>query len=254
MLDTRKTLLSAMIVIASGASLNAMAHTGIQLGVTASATTGSTSTTYNNIVIGHGCEDEKGKKRPVIAQSIVFPTVNPDIFEGSSTEASNLTISDIFSSGQANVGIQLIQSKDVFDKLAEKYDSNGNVIGFINTKGNLDVNLHGLVPFRTGAITFKSNTTGSAGGSCVSKVNIKVGIADICNMSFSRKDGPKVGDANLWIPRNTPKFSNSKLDGIGSPATLSISNPACTTNGFEVTISPSDEDIDANLPFKGWGK
>ena len=251
MLDTKKTLLSAMVLIAASASLEALAHTGIQLPVNASATTGSTSTTYNNIVIGHGCEDEKGKKRPVIAQSILFPTVNPDIFEGSTP--SELKISDIFNvESLANAGINLIQSKDVFDKQAEKL-SNNNVIGFVNTNGNLDVNLHGLVPFRTGAITFKSTTPGTT-GSCVSKVSIKVGIADICNMSFSKKDGPKPGDANLWIPKNTTKFSNSKLDGIGSPATLTITNPSCTTNGFEVTVSPSDEDIDENLPFKGWGK
>jgi len=139
--------------------------------------------------------------------------------------------------------------------------ANGNVIGFNGFKGELNTNLHGLIPFRTGAITFKTGATAS-NSQCIQKLVIKIGIADICKTTFP----PKEGTANLWIPNQTSKFS-TPLDGmcpevngvpacgtrLGSPATLTINNGACPT-GETVTVWPSDDDIDANLPMKGWGK
>ena len=60
----------ALVVVCAFAAQGAMAHTTLQ----AQATEATTS--YNNVVIGHGCT-VGGASVPVIAQSVVFPTVNP---------------------------------------------------------------------------------------------------------------------------------------------------------------------------------
>lgn len=238
---------------------NVFGHTSIQSTITASS--GKTSTSYNNIIIGHTCTDEKGKKFPLVAQSVVFPTVNPLILIDASTTASSLKITDLITSttGLANLP-QLIQSRDIFEKLSEKTDASGNVIGFNGYKGNLDSSLHGVVPFRFGSLTFNSNINGLS-GNCVKTLNIKVAIADICKLEFP-SGGPVEGkaQANLWIPNTTSKFANV-VDGTsataraGSPATLTIDNSSACSTGSTVYIWPSDEDIDANLIIpKVWGK
>lgn len=212
------------------------AHTVIQNQAT------EATTTYNNLVIGHGCTLADGSKIGVIAQSVVFPTVNPAVTFSSSNIPGNpvpFSITTI-----ANIP-QLIQNKDIFSKQAEKVDAKGNVIGFTGTEGLLEPTLHGLVPFRTAGISFALD-------SCATKLLIKVAIADICQ---------KNGAANLWIPSVTPKYADPKVDGIGAPATLTVNRdlsknplPASCGTGYEVTVTPSAEDIDANLAIAGYLK
>ena len=50
---------------------NAFAHTTVRSQATES------TTEDNALKIGHGCSTAAGDKRPVIAQSVVFPTVTP---------------------------------------------------------------------------------------------------------------------------------------------------------------------------------
>jgi hypothetical protein len=264
-LHVQKKLVICTLTAVCGFGSNAMAHTSIQSKVNDS------STTYNNIVIGHTCTTTAGKKIPVIAQSVVFPTVNPVLTTGSGAgTVSTLTVGDIITSAAALAGVpQLIQSTDIFARQSEKTDSSGNVIGFNGYKGSLASSLHGLVPFRTAGITFKSSANSNT-DSCVTKLTVKVAIADICDL---KTFPPKEGTANVWAPNLTDKFShaadgNVASDGtegerLGSPASLVINrdltaNPldsSCNGTGLEVTVWPSDEDIDANLSIpKVWGK
>lgn len=276
----KKITLCSLATVISGAAQFAYAHTVIQNSVT----TGST--TYNSIVIGHTCES-KGKKIPVVAQSVLFPTVSPIILKGDQVFDSTptLTLGDVFETpaviakdAQGTPGTpgykpavvakaavpldslanipQLIQNKDIFKFQREKTNATGNVIGFEGWGGKLDPTLHGLVPFRTSGLNFKTS-------SCAKKVYIKVAIADICKMSFP----PQEGTANLWMPNTTTKFPNV-VDGTsatafaGSPATLTVERPLSTNplpegcgSGDDVYIYPSNADIDANLPIKKrWGK
>lgn len=232
----QKCAVQGLIVLALGAVPQVLAHTTIQSQVPEG------TTTYNNIVIGHGCTLADGSKLPVIAQSVVFPTVNPVATFSTGKMAGS---ADVFAiTTFANIP-QLIQSKDIFSKQEEKVDASGRVIGFASSEGSLSPNLHGLVPFRTGGISFNA-------ASCIKKLLVKVAIADICQ---------KKGAANLWIPALTPKYTDPKVDGIGSPATL-IFNRDLTKNpflaasncgeGYEITLTPSAEDIDANLPLPGY--
>ena len=196
-------------------------------------------TTYNNIVIGHGCTAADGSKLPVIAQSVLFPTVRP-VYSVTGTMAGNPAVVSVNS--LANMA-QLIQSKDIFSRQKEKLNAAGQVIGFEGSEGTLDPTLHGLLPFRTAGITFLAD-------SCAVKLVVRVAIADIC-----QKNGAK----NLWIPALTAKYADPAVDGIGSPASLSFNRdlaknplPASCGAGYTFTVSPSAEDIDANLKLDGY--
>jgi hypothetical protein len=196
-------------------------------------------TTYNHIVIGHGCTAADGSKLPVIAQSVLFPTVRP-VYSVTGTMAGNPAVVSIGS--LANIA-QLIQSKDVFAKQKEKLNAGGQVIGFEGSEGALHPALHGLVPFRTAGITFPAD-------SCAVRLVVRVAIADIC-----QKNGAK----NLWIPALTAKYADPAVDGIGSPASLTFNRdlarnplPAACGAGYTFTVAPSAEDIDANLKLDGY--
>lgn len=235
-----KALIRCSVATATlGAGHGALAHTSIR----AQATEATTS--YNDIVIGHGCEEAK---LPVIAQSVVFPTLHPTLTISAGTFAGGRPIFQ----QTTFAGIpQLIQSKDIFTKQTQKTDAQGNVIGFTSTEGSLSytgdpaMDLLGHVPFRTGGVNFNA-------ASCAKKLVVEVAIADICE---------KNGAHNLWIPSVTPKFPDPTVDGIGEPATLVFNrdltkNPFLASSncgdGYEVTLSPSVEDIDTNLPIPGY--
>ena len=215
------------------ANLAAQAHTTIQN----QATEGQT--TYNNVVIGHGCTAADGSRLPVIAQSVLFPTVRP-VYAVTGTMAGNPAVVSVAS--LANIP-QLIQNRDVFSRQKEKLNAAGQVIGFEGSEGALDPTLHGLVPFRTAGITFPAD-------SCAVKLVVRVAIADIC-----QKNGAK----NLWIPALTAKYADPAVDGIGSPASLTFNrdlakNPlsAACGAGYTFTVTPSAEDVDANLKLDGY--
>lgn len=215
------------------AGLAAQAHTTIQN----QAAEGQT--TYNNVVIGHGCTAADGSKLPVIAQSVLFPTVRP-VYGVTGTMAGNPAVVSVAS--LANIP-QLIQNRDVFSRQKEKLNAAGQVIGFEGSEGALDPTLHGLVPFRTAGITFPAD-------SCAVKLVVRVAIADIC-----QKNGAK----NLWIPALTAKYADPAVDGIGSPASLTFNRdlaknplPAACGAGYTFTVTPSAEDVDANLKLDGY--
>ena len=215
------------------ASLGAQAHTTIQ------NPAAEGQTTYNNVVIGHGCSAPDGSKLPVIAQSVLFPTVRP-VYSATGAAAGNPSVVSVGS--LANIP-QLIQNKDIFSRQKEKLDAKGQVIGFESSEGSLDPALHGLVPFRTAGITFPAD-------SCAVKLVVRVAIADIC-----QKNGAK----NLWIPAVTAKYADPTVDGIGAPASLSFNRdlaknplPASCGAGYTFTVTPSAEDIDANLKLDGY--
>lgn len=222
------TLAIALLCVAQ-----AQAHTTIQN----QAAEGTT--TYNNLVIGHGCTLPGGTRLPVIAQSVVFPTVNPK-YTYTGTFSGNPAVVSITTF--ANVP-QLIQNRDIFSKQREKKNAAGNVIGFEGTEGSLDPDLHGLVPFRTAGVSFPAD-------SCATRLVVQVAVADICQ---------KFGAKNLWIPSVTAKYADPTVDGIGSPANLTF-NRDLTKNplrsscgaGYTLTVTPSAEDIDANLPLDGY--
>jgi len=248
----RKLALSSSLMIAGTATSVSFGHTSIE-----KERVYSTRINSNNVIIAHGCTDKTGNKIPVVAQSVLFPTLNPVLFRSTAPEnpATDLTLSDILRSGTlANIP-QLIQSKEIFKAQREKKDAAGNVIGFESFNGKLSPDFHGFVPFATYPVEFKPE-------SCALRLVVKIAVADICKMSFP----PRKGTANLWIPGVTNKFTEI-LDGTNTPklvgwtpsiifkrpATMPIDSGTCG-EGYDVLVFPSDEDVDANLPIKKrWG-
>lgn len=253
----KKLTACSLAAVLCGMGQEAFAHTTVK----DKATEGTSA--YNALQIGHGCTVETGKgekKLPVIAQSVVFPSVNPIVkrADGTPTTLAAEGISQALNFKGQPAGMvvgtsDLVQDDNIFKKQDEKYDSLGNLIGWYGAKGKLQTNLRGLVPFRFTPPVFAAN-------SCVKTLNVKIAIADICKLSFP----PREGTANLWIPNATTTFADGEIDGSsatplgGAPATLTINRKnaldASCGAGYDVTVWPSDEDVDANLPIKGWGK
>jgi hypothetical protein len=253
--------LCSLAVALCGAGQSALAHTSFK----DKAEEGKTA--YTAIQIGHTCETPKGKKIPVIAQSVVFPTVNPIVTRPDPSDPTktltDLQLSDVISDPLGLAGkASLFQDRSIFKRQDVTTDAAGNVIAFHGTHGNLQANLRGLVPLRFTAPTIVPT-------SCARSVLVKVAVADICKRDVFP---PKPGTANLWIPHATATFSDGTLDGSsssflgGSPASLTITRtsplPAdCPVDakdgkpGYDVTVWPSDEDVNAHLPIKGyWGR
>lgn len=203
---------------------------------------------FNKLTIEHGCENPTtGKSLPVIAQSVVFPTTNPVVTrsDGSASPGLNAEIKN--ANGLAGL-ITLVQDKSIFRQQREILDSNDNAIGFFGTRGSLHPDLMGLVPFHVVPVTFLST-------SCAKSMLVQVAVADICSRTFP----PKAGTANLWIPAATSKFNKSGIDGIGTPAVLTIKRnldtnplPAHCGDGYDVTLTPTEADVNEHLPIKGY--
>ena len=230
----------------------ALAHTEIPYQVTEG------NTADIAVAIGHACElTVSGKPNPVIAQSVVFPTLSPELSATDSQGnpvASPASIGEITQQVLGVTGLaHLIQSKDIFTVQNVKNDSLGNSIGFYGKTGSLAVNLEGRVPFAFTAPNFQPT-------SCAKKLNIEVAVADICVASKPYIQAPKV---NLWIPNNGSNYarlgSAAGVDGIGEPAVLQVNrdlvnNPldAACGDGIDVTVTPSALDLDTNLSIPGY--
>lgn len=201
----------------------------------------------NALRIGHGCSDESGKSFPVIGQSVVFPTDAPVLTPSEPNEAVS-DLSEVIEQGSIAGLAGLIQDRSIFDRQGEKTDTNGNVIGFVGTHGELSPELAGRVPFQFTPPNFVAE-------SCVTRLLIRIAIADIC-----KRKGLAPERVNLWIPDNGSQIATAAeangVEGIGAPATLVVnrnllSNPLperCGA-GFTLTVTPSAAQIDRDLPI-----
>ncbi len=205
------------------------------------------TTADNAVTIGHGCEDFG---IGVTAQSVVFPTVNPQVTASDGSAIADL--SQVIVQGSLAGLLSPIQSRDIFQAQQLKLDALGNKIGFSGTRGNLTVAWEGRVPFQFAPPKFVAT-------SCAARLLIQIAIADICIRGIGE------GIANLWIPDNGSHYAavansyGSDSDALGAPATLIINRnltsnplpPACGA-GMDVTVTPSPDDVDGNLPIPGY--
>lgn len=235
-----KHSVSAALLVASQGSF---AHTTTLLEMTEG------TAIDNAIAIGHGCE-LLGK--PVVAQSVVFPTLNPIITSSGATPITDLN--EVVEGGTLENIADLISSKDIFSLQGEKTNALTNTIGFYGKSGSLPTFALGRVPFQANAPKL---------GACVNKLTIEYAIADICDTT---KPTIKPAKVNLWIPANGSQFAikgaNNMVDGVGDPAVMLIkrdpANPVstdtqiCPDGAVDVTVTISPEDINANLPIPGW--
>ncbi len=235
---------AAQGAVAVAAGLLMAAHVEAHTTVKAQATEGVRDD--NALRIGHVCEGD----RPIVAQSVVFPTDAPEI----RTSDPNVVVSDLSEVLRTDslAGLaQSIQDRSIFALQTETVDANGNVVGFQARKGFLAANLLGRVPFQFSA-------PGILPSSCARRVLIQIAIADICSAQQPILDPHKV---SLWIPDNGSIFAiegaAGGVEGIGAPATLTVNRNLATNPlpsecgaGFDVTITPSAAQVDRDLPIR----
>jgi hypothetical protein len=224
-----------------------VAHTTIRSQATESVTED------NAIRIGHTCEALDGSHIPVIAQSVVFPSVTPEISTSDGSPVAGLAA--VIEQGTIAGLPRAIQDRSVFRSQQVKRDALANMIGFSGTNGAMGVDALGRVPFQFTAPKFVAT-------SCAKRLLVKVAVADVCLLGAGIADSVKTGKVNLWIPDNGSQYAvlgkAAGVDGIGSPATLTVNRnlttnpllPACGA-GIDVTVTPSAEDVTTNLPIPG---
>ncbi|WP_293007621.1 hypothetical protein [Nitrosomonas sp.] len=197
----------------------------------------------NHIVITHGCGES-----PVIGHSIVFPdgvdstiTVDGNPHNGSIDEF-------LLNWGGA---IQFIQDRSLFSEQDRKTDANGNTTGLWFGGGRT------LAPYAWGRIPFVSSAILFNDASCAKSVIINIAAADICRITGI--GNMNNGDAvNFWTPA-----VGSKYDGLPGghaydlPVTFTVNrnlktNPlleSCGGTSQQVTVSPSAEQVDRDMPI-----
>ena len=302
------------------ATQEASAHASILNTVNSGTAIGSTS--FSRIGVNHACNGTS-PVTPVVAQSAVIPTINPII--SSNDPVSSPAVAAVGTSGQPGFvaakaagsyytilpntaavsdylvttlagttpvttlanRFQLVQSKNVFTSSIEQRNSTGtDVIGWVSTKGSLQINEHGEVPFRFSNVFFKPD-------SCLRSVIVQLAVADICKTNSLPLDPTKlstVQGVNLWIDSTnggSTHFPASSIEaGAGTtnftinrdpvanpyPATCAaapvvtkvagtadaqqIATAGTPTAGstplFDVKIQPSAADLE-QLQFPGWG-
>jgi len=214
-------------------------------------------TTSHDLLIGQGCQTAtfspggSFKTNPVVAESVLFPTATSTGIR--SDNGQQIPLNEVISNEKGLAGsVALIQDQSIFRRHDLKLDDSGNTIGFQGIRGKLDTDLIGRVPFTFTAPSFVPS-------SCANRLLVKIAVADICKA----RGKPDLGTVNLWIPGTTARFPNSLLilgsDGSprsGLPATLVINRadpvqPSCGA-GYDVTLWPGDEQIDALLPIRGY--
>lgn len=205
---------------------------------------------FNTLAIEHGCTNPAtGKSIPVTAQSVVFPGANPIVTRSDGSTSPGLDREINGGNGLAGL-VSPVQDKSIFRKQREIRDGNENTIGFNATGGSLGIDLMGRVPFHVSSIRFQST-------SCAKSLILQIAVADICTRTFP----PKAGTANLWIPAATSKFNGVGVEGFGTPARLTVTRdldsnplPVHCGGGYDVTVTPTEADINQYLPIKGyWG-
>jgi len=201
----------------------------------------------NALRIGHGCEEGEVA---VIAQSVVFPTDAP-VLSSSDANPMPADLSEVIEQGGVEGLASLVQDRSIFLDQDVKRDANGNVIGFVGTRGFLTPGLRGRVPFEFSSPNFVAE-------SCAKTLIVQIAIADICSRRPPLLRAQKV---DLWIPDNGSQLAvegaAQGIDGIGAPANLvvnrnTLSNPlpeSCGA-GYTLTVTPSPAQVDRDLAIK----
>lgn len=254
--NTRKKLtLCSMAAVLCGAGQLANAHTGIK----DQATEGKTL--YTGFTIGHGCgSTDVPTQLPVIAQSAVFPNATDSVahqLNSDGTNGATIDLSTVISGaigGATGLSPKGVQDHNIFRKAAAIKDSAGSIRGLELTSGNLDTDFVGVVPFKVSGLTFVQT-------SCAKSLKVRIAIANWCEKTNDTNDDRRV---DVWIGHMTTLFNDPGVmpeNFATSPywPTMTVNRdlvanplPSSCGAGFDVAVEPSDADIDANLPVKGY--
>jgi hypothetical protein len=240
------------------ASQGAFAHTRLQSNTILEGTR-----VYNNVVIGHGCNNPATNSvdAPLFGMSVVFPdataTVTSKPVGAAATDpaAPAGSVTD-WLAGAGEGYNKKLYSREVYSAEGVKLNSLGNQVGFW-TGGNF-VNAPALIPIRTDAVTIKPE-------SCANSVTFVVAIANVCELT--NISGFSDETAHLWTPAVGSSYDGVGLDGYNSPATLKVvrnttGTPATLTTavvaanplpstcgaGLDITVTPTAAQLNRDMP------
>lgn len=240
----KKVAVCSLATVIGGAGQGVFAHTTIK-----DSSVNEGSRVFTAFSIPHGCGTASDDFLPVIAQSAVFPNGNSAIaFRLDTNEAVDLStaiVGGIPGAGLVGLNPTLIQSNDVFTKLRERTDGTGRVRAFRWTRGSLDTELLGLIPFQITLPAIQAT-------SCVKSLKVHVAVANFCS-----KSQRALSRADIWIGRLTRLFDDPRVVSVGFWPTISVNrsaqnplDPSCGGTGFDVAVEPTDQDIDGLLPIR----
>jgi hypothetical protein len=162
------------IVLAS--SQNLFAHSVFQTNTVVEG--GSQySSVYNNLVIGHGCENPQGGANlPVIGNTFAFPDQNATVW----TKAGTLTLLGLDEIASIP-GFTRIPSRDVWEKGGTNWGPEPSTlltgVGSHSYQGSLPgTSTKGLIPFSMGPVVINSD-------SCAKSVTFEVAVIDVCKVT-----------------------------------------------------------------------
>lgn len=256
----KKLTICSLTTVMCGAGQGVLAHTGIKDQAT------EAKGLYTGFTITHGCGTGEGATTvPVKAQSAVFPNASDSVAMKIDPVTFAETVIDLATvitgaiGGVTSLAPGGIQDRNVFKEITEIPDALGNVRAIDFTDGNLNTTLVGVIPFRVSGVNF-------APTSCAKSLKVRIAVANFCTKS---KGLAKDNRADVWIGHMTPLFNDPGVmpnDFETKPywPTLTVgrdlvANPFpanCKTvngvTGYDVAVEPSDADMDANLPIKGY--
>lgn len=214
------------------------------------------SSVFHSFSIPHGCAgDGYPVPQAITAMSIVFPN-GADAVAVDSASNESVQLSDHVE-GNAIMSPRPVQDNRVFADMATKkgsvpeFNSHGlkstDVSAFHFWNGSLNPDFVGLVPFRASFPSFKSE-------SCVSKLTVRMAIANYCTFSQNKSNR-----ADIWMGELTDKYDDESVVSTGFWPRLDVVRdlennplPASCGEGTTIEVQPSSDAIDALLPLNGY--
>jgi len=267
-------LLSATVALCLAGQAS-YAHTGVR----AAGMEGVSG--FNDFTITHGCNDNVvlGPSQDVIAMGVLFPNAaDPalaNVYKLDSRGIQQEKLPDLSNdiegvapgAGFANLGVRLVAGNNtLFGNLLPTLDANGAIRGYQTWSGPRPYNtpvlpqsvasVTGLSPWRYGAVRFKAS-------SCAKSLRVRIAIANWCKKGRgTATDGDRL---DAWMGHATAVFNDQRTMPRATPYNAATevpfwptfiinrnlaTNPLGTScnDGYDVSIEPSDADIDNLLP------
>jgi hypothetical protein len=266
----KRLALGSVATVLFATAPDAFAHTTVRDPVTASSE--STTTSYNAFAIGHGCSGGEGDTTPkkVKAQSAVFPFGPPAegltgpgaVWVKLGEVPTLLTAAEVAAIiGDADedpstppdldLSVTGIQDASLFKTQTEEVDPLDAVHALNWLDGKLETNLIGLNQFRV--------TVPPIVNPCVSILRIRIALANWCEKNKNEANDADNNRADWWFTGETgpTKFVDPDLIQESFWTTLTVNNPnasesECGKEPHEVAVMPSGADIDPYLPLQGF--
>ncbi|MCW5599309.1 MAG: hypothetical protein KIT59_09385 [Nitrosomonas sp.] len=239
---TLTVMISMLLVLAQ----NTFAHTRLRVPVI-EENTANHGSTYNDVVIGHGCQNTTDGASTIdtLGTVIVFPDGKDSIITVNGAPHDG-TLFDFIVKGV--IPITKVQDRSIFthEDYIKAQDGLTNVGFWVGGGSGLRAGFRGLFPFTTAGVVIQPD-------SCVKSITFVTAIADICEITDP--SGFTDATVQLWTPAVGSIYDGAGLHGYDSPATLKVNRsatplPESCGEGVDVVVKPSAEQLNRDLQIK----